>query len=92
MGIILMACNPCSGCNQVVANYLANLERDNTLCKLEDYTIAYGQNANIPAGFTGKFIRTCTRNLNDMAGVYIPGCPPHPQDISKKLDIDSPQL
>lgn len=36
MGIILMACNPCSGCNQVVANYLANLERDNTLCKLED--------------------------------------------------------
>lgn len=94
MGITLLACDACSGCSHTVTTYLTNLQRDNTLHKLQDHTIAYGQSVILPAGFTGNLIRigVCTRNLSDAGGIYIPGCPPHPQDINKKLAIDSPQL
>lgn len=88
MGIKLMDCDACSGCNNAIHAYFYNLFLKGDLEKLGDCTILYGQNPDLPEENTGKVIRMgiCTRNMSINKGLYVPGCPPHPLHIDDFLE------
>jgi uncharacterized protein (DUF362 family) len=88
LGINLISCDACSGCNHVVMSYLVGLEEKGKLQELSGYTIVYGQSAYIPEEVKDKVIKlgVCTRNLTGAEGIYIPGCPPHPHHINEKIE------
>lgn len=89
VGIDVLSCNACSGCSSAVASYFSYLKRKDSLYRLSGHTIAYGQNVALPTAVSGTLVRigTCTRALGNGQGIYVPGCPPHPQDIDKKLAL-----
>lgn len=88
MGINLVACDACSGCNNVVSSYLYGLHVKGQLERLRGSTLIYGQNPYIPEDATEKIIRlgVCTRNIRIDEGIYIPGCPPHPMHINDFIE------
>ncbi len=87
MGIRLVACDACSGCNNAISSYLYGQYLKGTLEKLRGCTLIYGQNPYIPEDNQGKVIRlgVCTRNVQLEQGIYVPGCPPHPMHIDDFL-------
>ncbi|WHH58056.1 DUF362 domain-containing protein [Petroclostridium sp. X23] len=88
MGIKVIACDACSGCNNVVNAYIHGLHVKGKLEKLKGCTLIYGQNPHMPDEDAQRIIRlgTCTRNVPMNEGVYVPGCPPHPMHISDFID------
>jgi hypothetical protein len=89
MGIKVIECDACSGCNNMINSYLYNLYTKGQLEKLRDCTLIYGQNPRLPAQEDGrKIIRlgVCTRNALFKEGIYVPGCPPHPLHIDDFLE------
>lgn len=87
LGIKLIACDACSGCELTIKNYLIIAEKKGILEQLKRCTLVYGQNPSIPEGETGKVIRigTCTKSLQYEGSTYIPGCPPHAHHFDDKL-------
>jgi hypothetical protein len=60
-----------------------NIEKNtNSPELLRGYTLIFGQNVKLPDKCKGKLVSIglCTRKFRGKGG-YIPGCPPHPQDI-----------
>ncbi|MDP4089178.1 MAG: DUF362 domain-containing protein [Bacillota bacterium] len=87
MNINVMACDACSGCNNAINSYLYGLSINGQLGKLKDSTLVYGQNPVIEGEDGRKIIRLgmCTRNMPNAEGLYVPGCPPHPNHIDDFL-------
>ena len=82
-GIEIYEKGACSGCRNTLAAFIANLEKNKDRLKLlKDYTLIFGQNVKLPDKYEGKLVNIgfCTRKFRGKGG-YIPGCPPHPQDI-----------
>lgn len=87
MGIRVLACDACSGCQNAISSYLNGLLVNGELDKIKNSTLIYGQNPYIPTD-AGKIIRlgVCTRNITGNEGIYVPGCPPHPFHINDFLE------
>jgi uncharacterized protein (DUF362 family) len=88
MGIKVIECDACSGCNNMVNSYLYGLYTKGQLEKLRDCTLIYGQSPHLPDQTKGRIIRLgiCTRNTTLKEGIYVPGCPPHPLHIDAFLE------
>jgi uncharacterized protein (DUF362 family) len=88
MGITVVECDACSGCNNMVNSFLYDLSRKGQLEMLRDCTLVYGQNPRLPEREEGRRIirlGVCTRNAPFQEGVYVPGCPPHPLHVKDFL-------
>jgi len=81
-GIFVYEDSACTGCRHVMETLMINLEKKNRLDLLKGYCLVFGQMARIPSRIEGKLacIGICTKKYKDKGG-YIPGCPPHPEDI-----------
>lgn len=82
-GIEIYEKGACSGCRNTVSSFIANIEKNKDELELiEGYTMLFGQNVKLPDKYEGKLVNIgfCTRKFREK-GEYIPGCPPHPQDI-----------
>jgi uncharacterized protein (DUF362 family) len=86
LGIKIAASAACSGCNNAISSYLTGLDNQGKLEVLKDTTIIYGQNSYIPEDTKNQIIRlgVCAKKIG--AGIYVPGCPPHPCHINDFLD------
>ncbi len=82
MGIFIEEDSACSGCRHTMESLISNLKEQNKLDLLKGYHLIFGQTVRIPPKIRGKLVNigTCTRNYKHL-GYYIPGCPPHPEDI-----------
>ncbi len=95
-GIEIYEKGACSGCRNTVAALIVNLEKNKDELKLlKGYTLTFGQNVKLPDKYEGRLVNIglCTRKFREK-GEYIPGCPPHPQDILdffEKMDKSSKQ-
>jgi hypothetical protein len=95
-GIEIYEKGACSGCRNTVAALIVNLEKNKDELKLlKGYTLTFGQNIKLPDKYEGRLVNIglCTRKFREK-GEYIPGCPPHPQDILdffEKMDKSSKQ-
>jgi len=82
-GIEIYEKGACSGCRNTIEAVIASLkESKDRLDLLKGYTLIFGQNVKIPDRYEGKLVNIglCTRKFREK-GEYIPGCPPHPQDL-----------
>lgn len=81
-GIFIHEKGACSGCRHMMEALICNLERENALDLLKGYTLVFGQLARIPSKLEGKLVSIglCTKKYKEK-GEYIPGCPPHPEDV-----------
>ncbi len=82
-GIEIYEKGACSGCRNTMAALIGNLEKnEDELDLIKGYTLIFGQNVKLPDKCKGKLVNIglCTRKFRGKGG-YIPGCPPHPQDI-----------
>jgi hypothetical protein len=82
-GIEIYEKGACSGCRNTVTSFIVNIEKNtNSPELLRGYTLIFGQNVKLPDKCKGKLVNIglCTRKFRGKGG-YIPGCPPHPQDI-----------
>ena len=86
-GVFILERGACSGCRHNMESIISNLEREGKLGYLKGFHIVFGQLARMPEKVKGKlvFIGLCTRKFKNK-GYYIPGCPPHPEDIIDKLE------
>ncbi|GAI99058.1 unnamed protein product, partial [marine sediment metagenome] len=95
-GIEIHEKGACSGCRNTMAAFIANIEKNEDRPELlKGYTLIFGQNVKLPDKCRGKLVNIglCTRKFRGK-GEYIPGCPPHPQDILdffEKMDKSSKQ-
>ncbi len=95
-GIEIYEKGACSGCRNTVTSFIANIEKnEDELNLLKGYTLILGQNVKLPDKCKGKLVNIglCTGKFRGK-GEYIPGCPPHPQDILdffEKMDKSSKQ-
>jgi len=81
-GIKVYEKGACSGCKHTIEHLVANLEKEGKLYLLKPYTIMFGQTVAPPATYEGKLIKfgSCTKKYKGKDD-YIPGCPPHPEDV-----------
>lgn len=81
-GITIYEKGACSGCKHTIEHLVVNLERKGKLNLLKSYTIMFGQTVTPPIGYKGKLIKfgSCTKKYKGRDD-YIPGCPPHPEDV-----------
>ncbi len=81
-GIFIYEKGACSGWRHTMEAIISNLERQNKLNLLKGYTLVFGQLAHIPSKLKGKLVNIglCTKKYKEK-GEYIPGCPPHPEDV-----------
>ncbi|HHV62414.1 MAG TPA: DUF362 domain-containing protein [Firmicutes bacterium] len=87
----------CSGCRHFMETFISNLERTGELGLLVGNTIVFGQTASMPqrGEIRGKLILVgrCVKDVAAAARsgqpapevIYIPGCPPHGQDVKAML-------
>jgi len=93
-GIEIYEKGACSGCRNTMAAFIGNLEKnEDELDLIKGCTLILGQNVKLPDKCKGKLVNIglCTRKFR-RKGEYIPGCPPHPQDILdffEKMDKSS---
>lgn len=82
-GIFIHEKGACSGCRHTMEALISNLEREGNLDILKGYSIIFGQLVHIPDKLEGELVNigVCTKKYKDK-GYYIPGCPPHPEDIT----------
>ena len=82
-GIEIYEKGACSGCRNTVISFIVNIEKNEDRPELlKGYTLIFGQNVKLPDKCKGKLVSIglCTGKFRGKGG-YIPGCPPHPQDI-----------
>lgn len=82
-GIEIYEKGACSGCRNTVAAFIADLEKNkDELELLKGYTLIFGQNIRLPDKYEGRLVNIglCTRKFR-VKDEYIPGCPPHPQEL-----------
>lgn len=96
-GIKIYERGACSGCRHVMERFIASLEERGKLYLLKPYTIMFGQTVTLPTTYEGKLIKfgSCTKKYRGKDD-YIPGCPPHPEDVlaffEKKYRLDKTLL
>ncbi|MCD6574288.1 DUF362 domain-containing protein [Candidatus Aerophobetes bacterium] len=85
-GIFIHERGACSGCRHNMESIITSLEKKGELEYLKGFHIVFGQLSKMPERVRGKlvFIGLCTREYKNK-GYYIPGCPPHPEDIMNEL-------
>jgi len=81
-GVAIYEKGSCSGCKHTIEHLVVSLERKGKLNLLKPYTIMFGQTVTPPGTYKGRLIKfgSCTKKYRDK-GDYIPGCPPHPEDV-----------
>ncbi|HHF98941.1 MAG TPA: DUF362 domain-containing protein [Candidatus Aerophobetes bacterium] len=86
-GVFILERGACSGCRHNMESIISNLEREGKLGYLKGFHIVFGQLTRMPEKVRGKlvFIGLCTRKFKNK-GYYIPGCPPHPEDILSEFE------
>lgn len=86
-GIFILEEGACSGCRSTMESLIAGLARGERVDLLKGWTILFGQSVSFPDRLEGRLLNigTCTRKHKDK-GYYIPGCPPHPNDIVSFLE------
>ncbi len=93
-GIDIYEKGACSGCKNAVTAFIVNIEKNEVgLDIIKGYTLVFGQNAELPDKYRGRLVNIglCTKKFRGK-GEYIPGCPPHPQDVLaffKEMDRSS---
>lgn len=82
--INLIEAGGCSGCRHLLDNLVANFSKEE-LSSLRNHNIYLGPDGN-RADNDWKTIRlgSCTKHLA-YSGLYIPGCPPHPEIVKARL-------
>ncbi len=74
----------CSGCRHLLDNIISSWSAEE-ISQIAGHTIYLGPDGqDINNNSSCIKLGTCTKNL-DVAGLYIPGCPPHPEIIKDYL-------
>jgi len=81
--VAVVEAGACSGCRQVVTEWLIDLDEKGKLDHLRGRTIVYGQNVHAIPDDRCDFIviGSCVKKFKDK-GRYIPGCPPEREALN----------
>jgi uncharacterized protein (DUF362 family) len=86
-GIKIVDREACSGCRNVIAAILNKMRSDDQISKISDTVIIIGpiidDKGDLELRQGAKLIKfgSCTKLIDKQIGMYIPGCPPHPDDF-----------
>ncbi|NOZ22220.1 MAG: DUF362 domain-containing protein [Planctomycetes bacterium] len=82
--VAVVEAGACSGCRQVVTEWLMDLEQKGELDRLRGRTIVYGQNVHAVPDKRGDFIviGSCVKKFKDK-GRTLPGCPPEREALNE---------
>lgn len=82
-GIRIIEEGACSGCRNTLSAVFSKLVSGDQIQLIGDTTFVLGQDAELLADFEGRLFKfgSCTKLICPRKGKYIPGCPPHPEDV-----------